>query len=516
MNRYSLSLLALGATQVSCERTQNEERPNVLIILTDQLNASVLGCYGGDVLTPNIDKLASKGALFTNMMCSTPYSSPSRASIVTGMYPHKHGISHNCMKVDYPAISSSDTEEGITNMDVTTDRIMNENGYRTHHYGKWHLTQERLDYFPDMYGEHHEYADEMKVKFDSLSQSESCVMNWYGWQLPIERCQHIEDNEKQILRRWADAGHVAYTHFAINIGKSLLPLEDDFDYRVTAKTMESIERKADSPFMITCSFNQPHDPNVINEPYYSMIDPANIKLPKSVNNIDLRYNNSWSRVVVSGSNETFLREFMRIYYANVMKVDDQVGRIMDALEKSGKLDNTIVIFTADHGDMCGEHGMIWKSTDAFYQGVVRIPFIVSWPSKVMYNTYDLPSEIVDIMPTILEAVGYEIPKQNQGESLLPLILGEKPASEYSQYAFCERLRANYGSVRTMRSDWEQSGAFMIVSKEYKYFVYGGVDDYFYDLVNDPYEMTNQIDNPKYADTINVMKSELAKWVEDTK
>ena len=136
--------LAAGA-----EPPQGRGRPNVLLIMCDQLNAGVLGCYGGQVPTPNIDRIAREGVRFDNAVCPTPFCSPTRASIVTGQYPHAHGIVTNVNRRDYPAIRSPATEEGIKAADVTTEKLLHGAGYSTHHYGKWHLLDEDLPYYED-------------------------------------------------------------------------------------------------------------------------------------------------------------------------------------------------------------------------------------------------------------------------------------------------------------------------------------------------------------------------------
>lgn len=155
--------------------------PNVLILMCDQLNASVLGCYGGDVPTPNINRIAHEGVRFDNAVCPTPFCSPTRASIITGLYPHAHGIVTNVNRRDYPVIPSPMTDEGIKAADVTTEKLLHAAGYATHHYGKWHLMDEDLPYYADMYGEHHEFAAELAGPFGAVRQQErETWMDWYG------------------------------------------------------------------------------------------------------------------------------------------------------------------------------------------------------------------------------------------------------------------------------------------------------------------------------------------------
>ena len=138
---------------------------SILMIQADQFTADVLGCYGGPVPTPNIDRLADGGVLFSEAICAIPFCSPSRASILTGRYLDGHGIVYNVSRYEYAAESTLPTEEGIKKDDITTEKLLNEGRYATHHNGKFHLTEDPLSYFPDMYDEGHEYARDLASTF---------------------------------------------------------------------------------------------------------------------------------------------------------------------------------------------------------------------------------------------------------------------------------------------------------------------------------------------------------------
>ena len=413
--------------------------PNVLFIMCDQLNARVLGCYGGDVPTPNIDRLAREGIVFTDAVCNTPFCSPSRASIITGMYPHSHGITYNVMRRDYPMVKSPPTEEGIKKTDVTTERILSASGYATHHYGKWHLLDDDLPYYRDMYTEHDAYAKEMAAVFSRVRQTDPTGwMNWYDWILPVDISPAFRNAVKDASTQWKDR---PYIEFVAKMGRLKLPLARTFDVRVADKTIERIRAVNGRAFMITCSFNSPHDPNVIASPYYEMFDPLSIKLPDNLEYREARFEDSWSRQMVAGFSEDGLREFLRVYYASVKMIDDQVGRIVHALEETEQLDSTLIVFTADHGDMAGGHGMAWKSNGSFYDEIVRVPLIMRYPARFQPQSCSLAVDLTDIMPTLLAVTGHAIPKQVEGQNLVPLVTGQRDAATARSYGFAERVGA---------------------------------------------------------------------------
>lgn len=483
------------------------ESPSVLIIMCDQLNARVLSCYGGPVPTPNIDRVAREGVRFTDATCPTPFCSPTRATIVTGMYPHAHGITYNVMRRDYPMVKSPRTQEGIKVSDVTTEGILHAAGYATHHYGKWHLSDEELPYYTDMYTEHGAYTEEMAAMFAAVREKDTSQwMDWYRWALPVEVTTPFQQAVEVAQSRW---GRPRYLDFVAKMGRLTLPLEQNFDVRVADKTVERIRGLGAKRFMITCSFNTPHDPNVVPSPYYEMFDPAEIRLPQNRSVREPRHENSWSRQMVTGLGATGLREFLRIYYASVKLIDDQVGRILDSLEQSGQLDGTVVVFTAGHGDMAGGHGMVWKSNGSFYDEIVLVPLLVRYPPLFSPQTSNLAVDLTDLMPTILEITGQPIPDQAQGQSLVPYLTGCRDASEARPYSFCERVRANRENTRRVRPGTPAS--LMVRGQGWKYVRYAGGDECLYHLETDSGETDNLVKRPEFEPQKRRMIEALEAW-----
>lgn len=487
------------------------ERPDILLMMCDQLNAGVLGCYGGPVPTPNIDRLAEEGVLFSEASCPTPFCSPSRASLITGLYPHTHGIVCNINRRDYPAISAPPTEEGIKASDVTTESLLSAAGYDTHHFGKWHLMDEDLPYYPDMFGEHHEYAELMRTTFEWVrKRPEDEWLEWYGWALPTQRYGPFEEATTALGDAWK--GH-PHAEFITKMGRLEFPLEQVFDVLVADRACECLRNAGPEPCMVTASFNYPHDPNVVPSPYYEMFSPEDIRLPGSFGTREARFEREWSRRVVADLGEVAAREFLRIYYASVKLVDDQVGRILDALEATGRADDTVVVFTADHGDMAGGHGMVWKSTSSFYEEVVRIPLIVRYPGRIAPQRTDVPACLTDIMPTLLDLAGHPVPDHVQGRSLAPLLLGDRDSADGPRYAFSERIPPNPQHTRTVARDAQ--GAFMVRGDGWKYFCYPSGEEYLFDLADDPLETRNLASDPSCHNRKAELCAELRGWLAET-
>ena len=489
-----------------------QQPPSILLMMCDQLTAGVLSCYGGPVPTPNLDRLAADGVLFTNATCPTPFCSPSRASLITGMVPHRHGIVYNVNVRDYPAIGGPATEEGIKDRDTTTEKLLSETGYDTHHYGKWHLLDDDLPYYPDTFGEHHEYATGAADVFRGVrTRPRNEWMDWYDWAMPVTVSGQLRKAVDALGDRWSDKPHA---EFIVKMGRLDLPAEQVFDVQVADRTIEAIHSaKPDVPFMITCSFNYPHDPNVVPSPYYDMIDPDDIRLPANYECRETRFEGDWSRQIVRDLGETGAREFLRIYYASVRLIDDQVGRVLAALDTTGRASNTIVLFTSDHGDMAGGHGMVWKSTASFYEEVVRVPLLIRYPGRLPPHHTGIAAALTDVMPTLLDWVGIAAPEGIDGRSLAPYVDGRSSPADAPSYTFAERVRPNPEHTRTVGP--ATTGAFMVRGQGTKYFRYPNGEEFLFDLAADPGETVNLATEPAWTERKSGLKQALEEWLTRT-
>jgi choline-sulfatase len=469
----------------------------VLFIICDQLTASVLSCYGGPVHTPNIDRLASRGMRFERATCPTPVCSPSRGAMATGRYPHANGI-----------VSNVGPEGGLTPDDTTMYGEFRDAGYNVPHYGKWHLGRE-LPCFTDWYTSFWKGLEDEMEK--ARQRPDNQWMNFYGKALPVDVSPRVLEQVKKLGDKW---DNIRYADFIENMGRLEWPVEKHFDYRIASRAVERLrDASGDRPFMLTCSMISPHDPNVVPSPYYEMFDPDDIELPDNWKTRAERFEGNWSRRIVAELGEAGLREFLRIYYGQVKFIDDQVGRLLDALEDSGRADDTAVVFTSDHGDMAGGHGMVWKSTSAFYDEVARIPLIISYPGTIPAGETDIAAGMTDMMPTLLDIADLPIPDTVQGRSLLPYMTGEKPESEAPRYSFSERVPPNREEPREVEPG--TPGNFMIRGRDWKYIRYHGGDEYLYHLAEDPGETRNLASKAEYEEKRNELLARMAAWLRRT-
>ncbi len=482
-------------------------RPNILLLMCDQLSAGVLECYGGQARSPNISRIASDGAMFTNAICPYPICSPSRASMITGKAPHSHGITHNVNRLDYPSIPSPSTEEGLKADDLTTGRILSSEGYETHHYGKWHLSDGRLPYYEDMYRENQEYLSEIAEVFRRARKlPDERWLSWYSWDLPVTVDPEVRDTFRSWGDRWMDD---PLGRFIRHMGRLDLPVEDTFDYRAAERCVQAVER-AEEPFMITCSFNYPHSPEVIPSPYYESYTREEIRLPGNFDALEERFKGDISRRIYDELGEIIVREFLRFYYGSILLVDDMIGRILDSLEEAGKLDDTIIVFTADHGDMVGGHGMISKGTKALYDEMIRIPLLIR--SGEEPRTVERDVSLMDLMPTLLELAGSKRRPDGWGRSLVPYLTGSD-GPPIHRYCFCENLTPNQGHTRQLSP--ETRGIFVIRGKGWKYLRYMDGEEYLYHLTDDPGETRDLSDDPEAAEMRKKLSRELDNWLEET-
>lgn len=520
----SNNLLQIGTTLlVSSFSAAAAEQPNVLLIFPDQLQRDVLSCYGGPVSTPNIDRLAREGVRFTEATCPTPYCSPTRMSLVTSLYPHQHGVVQN----------TGWKQRGMTMKDQTYPRVLFNDGYATHHYGKWHLESvkkgDTMPWYTDQFRYFPEFFDSMADQFGVYRErGEGRFSDWYGLIFPIQISDELQAalDHNDLWEKWRDhwAGKMV-----LGMGRLELEHEDCYDFQVADKAIETIKKRTaeGKPFMINIGFNIPHDPYLVPAPYYEQFPVDEIELPDNVHALHDRFKKDWSRQVnleTRGPNgeETGMLEFMRIYYGNVKFLDDQIGRVLQALEETGQMDNTVIVFLSDHGDMVGGHGMTWKETVAFYEEVATIPLIFRYPKTLKPHINKTPANTVDVFPTIFDLLGRKQLPGIEGQSLVPYMTGDKKPEEAFPYTFSVRISNNPDAQREILP--EMAGHFMVRGNGFKYMVYSQTDDpryredpidVLFDLKNDPGETIDLANNPEFEPVKKEMNQALHNWLDRT-
>lgn len=357
------------------------ERPNILLLVADQMRGSALGIAGNrDVITPNLDKLGAEGAVFRRMYANVPVCCPARAILLTGTYAHVNGMVANDLR--------------LRESEVTIAEILRDAGYRTGFVGKWHLDGgKRLPGFVP--------PGERRQGFEF----------WAGYQ-----CHHQ---------------HFAPTYFR---DTPEMILVNKFEPEASADFAEEFLRAPakGKPFFLTVQVGPPHDPYGAPEKYMNMYDPAKLTPPETwVPNSETRKAGAPARQRVPGAGGAIVvppggREEIAAYYAAVTAIDDQVGRLMRVLHETGQDKNTIVVFTSDHGDMLGSHGMRRKRKP--HEESANIPGLMRWPAGIPAGRkLDTLVSHVDLPPTLLGLAGFKAPAHMQGADLSGVARGETTA-----------------------------------------------------------------------------------------
>ena len=388
------------------------KRPNILVIYTDQQRWDALGANGNnEILTPNLDALAARGANFSHHFVQNPVCMPSRVSMLSGQYPSTLGITH--MGVPVP--------EDL----MTLPRLLKQYGYRTANIGKLHFLphanrDHRLPH-PSYGFDQLEIADEPGVYEDAYRAwvrrqapdqmdgiSAGLPPNTQVWQ----RAMGIDDG---IAHRGEPEGRHDF--------KRAIPFaaDDHLTYSafVADRTIDFIEASGAEPFLCIASFYSPHAPWIAPQKYLDLYDADRLSLPAYPPEINKQRPTDPTALY----SDDQLRSAKQGYFAMVSEVDHYIGRILEALEAAGKSDETIVAFTSDHGEWLGEHLRFGKGYPAD-DAVSRVPLIVAGPDINEGGRYDDIVEAVDLVPTLLDLAAIQTPTFMQGESLAGLTRGD--------------------------------------------------------------------------------------------
>ena len=389
------------------------KRPNILILYTDQQRWDALGVNGNDeILTPCLDALAARGVNFSRHFVQNPVCMPSRVSMLSSQYPSALGISH--MGVPVP--------EDL----MTLPRLLKQYGYRTANIGKLHFLphanrDHRLPH-PSYGFDQLEIADEPGVYEDAyrawVRRQAPDQMDGLSAGLPPntrlwQRAMGIEDG---IAHRGEPEGRHDFKRAIAFVADEGLT----YSAFVGDRTSEFIERSGDEPFLCIASFYSPHAPWIAPRKYLDLYDAEALSLPDYPPEIGRRR----SRDPNALCSDEQLRSAKQGYYAMISEVDAYVGQILDALEFAGKGDDTIIVFTSDHGEWLGDHLRYGKGYPA-PDVVSRVPLVIAAPGMRAGAECAGIVEAVDIVPTLLDCAAIQIPTFMQGESLASLLKGDE-------------------------------------------------------------------------------------------
>jgi arylsulfatase len=378
-------------------------RPNVLFIMTDQQRWDALGIVGGWVETPHLDALASGGVLFSHCVTTTPICVPARVTLATGRYPHNNHVWNN-IPYTMPAT------------DANWMRELQRMGYRTSLFGKTHL---------------HPHVGDLRTKEDLLHQYGLADVDEIGGpRASAVVGSHMTARwaEKGLLDAYRDDFRDRFSNKPHVARPSVLPLEDYADVYVGQRAndyLRSYDR--DQPWFCWVSFGGPHEPWDAPEPFASRYDPATMPAPIPRSAADQPRPQGWLDHYMARSSPAFEAgdvAAMRANYAgNVTLIDDQIGQILATVRDRGEMDDTVIVFTSDHGEMNGDWGLIYKMN--FLDGAVRVPLIINTPQTRTRQgiVNDSFAENADVGPTIVELAGGTLDYPQFARSLVPALEG---------------------------------------------------------------------------------------------
>ena len=444
--------------------------PNLLIFMTDHQRADTLHPWNRAV-APNLQAFTRQGVTFTNAYCPSPHCCPSRATFFTGLYPSGHGVWNN---VCNDQALSRGLKPGVR----LWSEDLSQAGYDLHFSGKWHISVEES---PAQRGwtEH----------FVSGGKGEHHGRHWDEYRRLAAMPMQAGRGEGEILR----PGYGSYRLYR-TIDQP--PAHDEQAVEQGIQALAGLAGSSD-PWGLYGGVLSPHDPYAVEGKYLDLYPLDEIRLPENyadhMQDKPAVYQRMRSRF--DQLTEREVRQAIRHYLAFCTYIDDLFGRLLSALDATGQAENTLVLFTSDHGDYCGEHGLFAKGIPCL-RGAYHVPAIMRWQSQVQSpgRLVDALVSLADFGPTFLEAAGLNPQRHFSGASLLPFLRGEYPRSwREAVHTQSNGVELYYTQRSVMRRDW-------------KYTFNGFDQDELYCLADDPGETTNRAADP----SCEVVKKELVR------
>jgi arylsulfatase len=462
-------------------------RPNILWYCTDQQRFDTIRALGNQYIhTPVLDSLVENGVAFTKAYTQCPVCTPSRATFLTGKYPATHHVHRNGN--DY-----------FPSSEVLVTKLLADSGYDCGLIGKLHLSrcEKRTEKRPENDGyRYYKWSHHPNPDYETGHDYADWLKEEKGID-PIKLYQELS-------------------------GSVGLPAELHQTTWCSEMAIRFIKEERTGPWMLSVNPFDPHPPFDPPQEYLDLYDPEKLPYPifkesdiehqKRLRDIDFQTKDAINPYSAKGTfdgakdvprgdmgsvppNDYNPRLVKACYYAMVEQIDHELGRIIATLRETGQYENTVIMFTSDHGEMLGDHGLIYKGC-RFFEPLTHVPLIVTWPAKgLVGNRSDALVELVDLAPTLLEAAGLEIPYDMQGQSILPIVTGEKGPSYHKDYVISEYHGAIGGAQMP-----DQTHGLMYYDGRYKIAVYQGHEvGEIYDLQNDPNEFDNLWFNEDYKD-----------------
>lgn len=483
--------------------------PNIVLIVNDHQAYYRHGWDGGPgPLTPSFDRLAAGGIRFDRSYCAVPLCGPSRRSLLTGLYPHNHGNYYNYSNSPY------DRELYLSKLAHS--------GYRCFYFGKWHAgAGSALDFdcegfSLEDYGNPYITAEyQQYLRRNNLPPAEHRVEYVFD--------SFVMNREFPDLKAGAAYRSERYWCGEHATGITTTPKETHEAFFLADLACEQLEKLAaaddDDPFHLRVDFWGPHQPFFPTEEFADMYDPEDIPVYGSFSDSlagkpDIYWQDPHDKLTDDDGrfvtpSKIRWDEWQRIIaraYAHITMVDAAGGLVLDKLEELGLTDNTLVIWTADHGDALGSHGGRFDKGSYLTEEVLRVPLALRYPGEIPAGQRsDALVSGVDIAPTILDAARLQFERPVDGESLLPLATAIKSKSRPS--LLVETYGHGFGAIELGRA---------VIKGQYKLIAYQHHNSELYDLAADPYELVNLYEHPLHKTRASELEAELREWLRKTK
>ena len=472
---------------------------NLVFIFTDQQRFDTLAAYGNHkIRTPNLNRLAEQSAVFEHAYVAQPVCTPSRATIMTGLYPHTHTLTGNniALPEDTPTIAE----------------LVNAHDFQRGYIGKWHLGNE---IFAQHGFDHWISIEDNYVKHYSPDKDRS------------QNCSYHHFLKKHGFS--PDKDGLDFSYFSREFA-TRVPAEYSKPAFIAEEAEKYIAENKDNPFILYVNFLEPHTP--YHSAYDEMYDPDEIDLPPNFDkqpsdDAQLKYQAIQQKAREGAywplEDEKSWRKQIAYYWGLVSLVDTYVGKILDALKEQGLEDDTAIVFTSDHGDMMGDYGLIAKGV--MFQPSVRVPLLIRVPGVTDTNpTIEKPVSHIDLVATLLDILGQPWQGRTQGKSLYPVIKGEEELDEND--VFIEYLNASIkadGQFKgvTLTGELHQKAMAtypkptaertLITEDLWRLTLIESGEHELYDLNTDPYERQNLYHDPNYEEQVVRLTRKFQNW-----